>query len=168
MDLTIREMTSADLGPRFLETLAGLSEVGLSVREAEEVARHRLGHGIRTYVALCRGQIVGTASLLLEGKFLHRGGLVGHIEDVAVHRDFRLRGTGTAVVGYATEEARSWAATRSSSTASSTWFPSMPGWATVRTTPACALISSNRGLRKRGQGSGVRREGTRGKSGVCF
>ena len=106
MDLTIREMTSADLGPRFLETLAGLSEVGLSVREAEEVSRHRLGHGIRTYVALCRGQIVGTASLLLERKFLHRGGLVGHIEDVAVHRDFRLRGTGTAVVGYATEEAR--------------------------------------------------------------
>jgi glucosamine-phosphate N-acetyltransferase len=105
-DLTICELTSADLGPRFLETLAALGEVGLSVREAEEVYRQRRGQGVRTYVALWRGQVVGTASLLLERKFLHKGGLVGHIEDVAVHRDFRLRGTGTAVVGHATEEAR--------------------------------------------------------------
>ena len=106
MELTIREMTPADLGSRFLETLTSLSEVGLTVREAEEVYRQRLGQGIRTYVALYRGQVVGTASLLVERKFIHRGGRVGHIEDVAVHREFRLRGAGTALVGYATEEAR--------------------------------------------------------------
>jgi glucosamine-phosphate N-acetyltransferase len=106
MDLTIREMTTADLALPFLETLTALSEVGLSIRDAEEVQRQRRAQGIRTYVALWRGQVVGTASLLLERKFLHRGGLVGHIEDVAVHREFRLRGTGTAVVGHVTEEAR--------------------------------------------------------------
>jgi len=106
MELTIREMTAADVAPPFLETLAALSDVGLSVREAEEIYRQRRGQGVHTYVALWRGQVVGTASLLLERKFLHRGGLVGHIEDVAVHRDFRLRGTGTAVVGHVTEEAR--------------------------------------------------------------
>ena len=106
MELTIRAMTPADLGNRFLETLASLSEVGLTVREAEEIYRHRLGQGVHTYVGLSHGQIVGTASLLVERKFLHRGGRVGHIEDVAVHRDFRLRGAGTALVGYATEEAR--------------------------------------------------------------
>lgn len=104
--LTVRQLTPADLGPRFLETLAALSEVSLSAREAEEIHRQRHRQGIRTYVALWGGQVVGTASLLLERKFIHKGGLVGHIEDVAVHRDFQLRGTGTALVGHATEEAR--------------------------------------------------------------
>ena len=105
-ELTIRELTPSDIGPRFLETLAALSEVGLSVCEAEEIHRQRLRQGIRTYVALCRGQVVGTASLLLERKFIHKGGLAGHIEDVAVHRDFQSRGAGTVLVGHATEEAR--------------------------------------------------------------
>ena len=106
MDWTIREMTPADLHHGFLEALASLAEVGLQPWEAEEVFRRRLGEGVRTYVAVQRQQVVGTASLLVERKYIHRGGLVGHIEDVAVHRAFQLRGVGTALVGHATEEAR--------------------------------------------------------------
>jgi glucosamine-phosphate N-acetyltransferase len=106
MEWTIREMTPADLNSRFLETLASLSEVGLTPDEAEPVFRRRLVQGIRTYVALQGRQVIGTASLLVEQKYIHRGGLVGHIEDVAVHRTWQGRGIGTAVVGFATEEAR--------------------------------------------------------------
>jgi glucosamine-phosphate N-acetyltransferase len=106
MDLTVREMTASDLGGRFFEALAALAEVGLTAREAEEVFHERQRRGVRTYVALWRGQVAGTASLLLERKYIHRGGLVGHIEDVAVNPSCQVRGVGTALVGHATEEAR--------------------------------------------------------------
>jgi glucosamine-phosphate N-acetyltransferase len=106
MDWTLRELTPADLHNGFLEALASLAAVDLLPWQAEEVFRQRLGQGVRTYVAVHRQQVVGTASLLVERKYIHRGGLVGHIEDVAVHRGHQLRGVGTALVGHATEEAR--------------------------------------------------------------
>jgi glucosamine-phosphate N-acetyltransferase len=104
--LTVRGMTALDLSAGFLDALASLSEVGLTPAEAAEVFRNRLRLGIRTYVAFMNDRVVGTASLLLEQKFIHRGGWVGHIEDVAVHRDHQQHGIGTALVQYATEEAR--------------------------------------------------------------
>jgi glucosamine-phosphate N-acetyltransferase len=104
--LTIRELIAPDLSAGFLDALANLSEVGLTPVEAAEVFRNRLRLGIRTYVAFLCDHVVGTASLLLEQKFIHRGGWVGHIEDVAVHRDHQQEGIGTALVQHATEEAR--------------------------------------------------------------
>jgi glucosamine-phosphate N-acetyltransferase len=104
--LTIREMTARDLSAGFLDALASLSDVGLTPAEAAEVFRNRLRLGIRTFVAFMNDRVVGTASLLLEQKFIHRGGWVGHIEDVAVHRNHQHHGVGTALVQHATEEAR--------------------------------------------------------------
>lgn len=51
-------------------------------------------------VAVSGGRVVGTASLLVERKLIHDGGLAGHIEDVAVST--RLQGSriGTALVEY--------------------------------------------------------------------
>jgi glucosamine-phosphate N-acetyltransferase len=106
VDLTIAELTGPDLGNGFLETLASLAEVKLTPTEAAAVFRNRLRAGVRTYVARVGERVVGTASLLLEQKFIHGGGWVGHIEDVAVHRDCRLQGIGSALVRHATEEAR--------------------------------------------------------------
>jgi glucosamine-phosphate N-acetyltransferase len=106
MPLTIRELTGPDLGRGFLEALTALAEVGLSREEAAEVFRARLRAGVRTYVAVIGNQVVGTASLFVEPKFIHKGGRVGHIEDVAVHPVCRQHGVGTALVQHATEEAR--------------------------------------------------------------
>jgi glucosamine-phosphate N-acetyltransferase len=78
----------------------------VSFEEAAEVFRARLRAGVRTYVAVAEGRVVGTASLVIEPKFIHKGGRVGHIEDVAVHPDCRLRGVGSALVRHATEQAR--------------------------------------------------------------
>jgi glucosamine-phosphate N-acetyltransferase len=104
--LEIHDLTVADLSAGFLEALASLAEVGLTPAEAEPILRNRLTAGVRTFVARVAGRVVGTASLLLEQKFIHRGGWVGHVEDVAVHRDFQHKGVGTALVAHATEEAR--------------------------------------------------------------
>jgi glucosamine-phosphate N-acetyltransferase len=104
-ELTIRELTVADLDNGFLEALSSLSDVGLTPEEAIPFFQERLAAGVRTYVACAGVEVVGTASLLLERKFLHRGGLVAHIEDVAVRRDLQRHGVGTQLIRHVTEEA---------------------------------------------------------------
>ena len=106
MELHITELTAPDLSLGFLEALASLTEVGLSPQEAGPIFRQRLKAGIRTYVARRDGRVIGTASLLVERKFIHRGGLVGHVEDVAVHQGYQRQGIGTALVAHATQEAK--------------------------------------------------------------
>jgi glucosamine-phosphate N-acetyltransferase len=106
MRVRIRELTGRDLTRGFLETLAALAEVGLTPEQAAEVLRSRLRSGVRTYVACAGEEVVGTATLLVEHKFIHGGGRVGHIEDVAVRRDCQEHGVGSALVRHATEEAR--------------------------------------------------------------
>jgi glucosamine-phosphate N-acetyltransferase len=105
MDPVIREITGPDLARGFLETLASLAEVNLSFEEAAEVLRARMRAGTRTYVACVGERVVGTASLVVEPKFIHKGGKIGHIEDVAVHPDARHLRVGSALVRHATEQA---------------------------------------------------------------
>jgi glucosamine-phosphate N-acetyltransferase len=106
MNVTVRELVGFDLNQDFLDALASLTEVGLTPQDALPIFRERIKAGIRTYVAIYQDRIVGTASLFVERKFIHRGGKVGHIEDVAVHKDCQRRGIGTALVAFATAEAR--------------------------------------------------------------
>ena len=47
-----------------------------------------------------------TTTLLLEPKLIHGGGLVGHIEDVAVRKAYEGKRVGSAVVGKAIQRAR--------------------------------------------------------------
>src|SRR5947209_7904113 len=108
MDVYIRELYGRDFDNDFLETLAHLAEINLSVEEAKAIFRTRLGMGIRTYVALDQEKVVGTISLLVEQKFIHGGGHVGHIEDVAVHPAYVGQGIGSALVRHVIEQARKW------------------------------------------------------------
>lgn len=106
MDIRIRMLFGSDLTNGFLEVLSALSEVNLSVNDAGEVLRERLRTGIQTFVALAGDRVVGTASLLMEKKFIHGGSYVGHIEDVAVHRDFQGLGIGKSLIHRIQQEAR--------------------------------------------------------------
>lgn len=105
MDMAIRELRGPDLANGFLDTLSDLSVVDLDVQEAGEILRGRLKAGTQTFVAIHEGKVVGTVSLLVELKFLHKGGKVGHVEDMAVHRDFRHRRIGSALMEHATKMA---------------------------------------------------------------
>ena len=106
MQPVIREMTGPHLAQGLLESLTALAEPNLSFEEAAEVFRARLRTGVRTYVACIGNQVVGTVSLIVEQKFIHKGGKVGHLEDVAVHPDSSGLGVGSALVRHATEQAR--------------------------------------------------------------
>jgi glucosamine-phosphate N-acetyltransferase len=99
-------MYGFDLSQDFLDTLASLSQVNLTIERAREVFRERLRKGIRTIVALIDNRPIGTASLIIEEKFIHGGGCSGHIEDVAVHKDFQGRGIGAALVHHLVEQAK--------------------------------------------------------------
>ena len=49
-------------------------------------------------VAIDDKKIVGCITLLIEQKFIHDGGLVGHIEDVVVRKDYEGKGIGMKLV----------------------------------------------------------------------
>lgn len=106
--LAVTELTEALIGEDFLETLSHLRETELSVQEARDVLLKRISGGIRTFVVLLLPEetIVGTASLLIEQKFIHKGGKVGHIEDVTTREGYEGLGVGRAVTMHAVEQAR--------------------------------------------------------------
>lgn len=99
----IRALEESDFSRGFLEALGSLAPVDLSPEEALTIWRERSTAGIHSVVAEADGRVVGTASLIVEKKFIHRGGMVGHIEDVAVHRDYLRQGIGTQMVEHLTK-----------------------------------------------------------------
>lgn len=57
-------------------------------------------------VAEADGKIIGTTTLLIESKFIHNGGKVGHIEDVVVDKNYQGKGTGEKIIKYVLEIAK--------------------------------------------------------------
>lgn len=105
----VRELTAADLKNGFLETLANLGDVGgLAPAEARGLFKAmKSNHVYHPFVAVADdGQIIGATTLLVEQKFIHSGGLVGHIEDVVVRKGHEGRGVGGSVVKAAVDKGR--------------------------------------------------------------
>ena len=97
---TIRLMDATDLRRGFLVALGSLKPTELTDEQALDVFRRRMRSRLKTYVALRDDRVAGTASLFTEPKFIHNGGIVGHIEDVAVHTAYQHHGIGSALVGH--------------------------------------------------------------------
>lgn len=110
--MIIREMTAfQDLKDRgFLEVLESLRPVGLVTEDEYGGVFRRIitNPMITIFVAEdeTSRQIVGTITLLTEQKFIHKGGIVGRIEDVAVKKGWESRGVATALIQKAIERAR--------------------------------------------------------------
>jgi len=97
-------MKRIDLTEDFAKTLSYLSEVSWNVRKLEEIYYWRLQHGVRTYVAYT-DKVIGTASLLIEYKFIHSS-YAGRIEDVVVDKHHQGKGIGKALINHAVQEAK--------------------------------------------------------------
>ena len=110
IDYIVRELKKEDLksSKGFLKTLENLSTVGtIDQKKAQDILDYINSKDGHIYVAIdAAEQIIGTATLLVEQKFIHAGGKVGHIEDVATREGYERKGVGKAVVGYAVEEAK--------------------------------------------------------------
>ena len=98
--IEIREIEEDDLERGFLETLDYLRNVsGLDKNKAREILKkikQNPNHII--HVATNDKKIVGSTALFIEQKFIHDGGLVGHIEDVVVRKDYEGQGIGMKLV----------------------------------------------------------------------
>lgn len=105
-NLQIRESTQSDyhFGLReCLEQFAPLSCYELF----DQQFRKRREFGVLTYVAEDdMGLVCGTASLLIEPKFIHENSSVGHIEDVSVYPGYHGHGVGALLVNHLLEVCR--------------------------------------------------------------
>ena len=99
-ELIIREIIESDLENGFLESLDNLREVSnLEHNSAKSILEGILENENHiVHVAELDGKIVGSTTLLIEQKFIHEGGFVGHIEDVVVKKEFEGQGIGMKLV----------------------------------------------------------------------
>ena len=106
--IIIREIEEDDLENGFLETLDFLRNASdLDKNKANEILKkikQNPNHII--HVATDGEKIVGSTTLLIEQKFIHDGGLVGHIEDVVVRKDYEGKGIGIKLVTSLLERAK--------------------------------------------------------------
>jgi len=104
----IRQIQENDLFQGFLESLDSLRKTSdLEEDNAKLVLKKiRSNQNHVIMVADLDGQIVGSITLLIEPKFIHQGGLVGHIEDVVVRSELQGKGIGENLVNAALEYAK--------------------------------------------------------------
>lgn len=109
MSILIRKIKERDFENGFFETLSNLTTVGDIYSNDElkkEIIRRVLenqNHIIIVAEDLESSKIIGTATLLIEQKFIHNGGRVGHIEDVATRKGYEGRGVGREMIHKLTE-----------------------------------------------------------------
>lgn len=107
-EITIRKIAESDLENGFLETLDSLRQASnLDKNKAKAILQkiaQNPDHVI--FVALEEGRIVGATTLLIEQKFIHDGGKVGHIEDVAVSKNLQGTGIGEKIIRFALDYAK--------------------------------------------------------------
>ncbi|KAI3399531.1 hypothetical protein diail_6553 [Diaporthe ilicicola] len=86
----IRALRQSDFHAGFLDCLRVLTTVG-DITEEQFAERFewigRQDGGYYILVIEDGGKVVGTGALIVERKFIHNLGLVGHIEDIAVAKD---------------------------------------------------------------------------------
>jgi glucosamine-phosphate N-acetyltransferase len=101
-DYTIRPILRSDFHRGYLDVLRVLTTVG----EISEEAWNKRFDWIRSrndeyyLLVVCDGEdrVVGTGSLIVERKFIHSLGMVGHIEDIAVEKNQQGKKLGLRII----------------------------------------------------------------------
>jgi len=99
-NIEIRELEEKDLFNGFLGSLDSLRKASdLSPKKAKEIFKKiKSDKNYKIYVAILDSKVVGTATIFIEQKFIHDGGKVGHIEDVAIRKNYHEKGIGQRIV----------------------------------------------------------------------
>ena len=100
MTVKIRKLQEKDLFNGFLESLDSLRKASdLSPEKAKTIFKKMRSIPDHTiYVAVFDSKIIGAATIFVEPKFIHKGGKVGHIEDVVVSKEHQGEGIGLKLI----------------------------------------------------------------------
>ena len=101
-DITVRKLQKEDLWNGFLQTLDSLRQTSNIDKKTAEKIFDKINSNPDHIVAVAviEGKIVGSTTLLIETKFIHNGGKVGHIEDVVVDKKYQRKGIGEKIIIY--------------------------------------------------------------------
>jgi len=101
-DIIIRKLQKDDLWEGFLITLDSLRQASSIDKKTAEKIFDKINSNPDHIVAVAviEGKIVGSTTLLIETKFIHNGGRVGHIEDVVVDKEYQKKGIGEKIITY--------------------------------------------------------------------
>ncbi len=108
--VTVRELKREDIQNGFLQTLDALRQNSSKIVPEKAYAIFEKINPNPYHivaVAVIDGRVVGTSTLLIESKFIHDGGIAGHIEDVAVRTDLQGKRVGRKIIEYLLEVAKS-------------------------------------------------------------
>ncbi len=110
MEVELRKAEEQDL-PSILPLYAQLGQDNGRILSLEQagiiLARMRGYPDYHLYVALAQGEIVGVFALLVMDNLGHLGAPSGVVEDVVVREDWRRRGIGQEMLGFAREYCKS-------------------------------------------------------------
>lgn len=99
-EIIVRKIVPADLDNGFLESLDALRKTSNIDKKKAKAILEKISknpdHMI--FVASMNGKIIGSTTLLIEQKFIHDGGKVGHIEDVVVSEKHQSEGIGATII----------------------------------------------------------------------
>ena len=99
-EIEIREIEEDDIEKGFLDSLDFLRKASDYEKndpyEILKKIKQNPNHII--HVAVDDNKIIGSTTLFIEQKFIHDGGLVGHIEDVVVRKSYEGQGIGMKLV----------------------------------------------------------------------
>jgi len=93
----------------YLKALDALSPTDLNFKKWEDkqflfsILNQRKIKGVHSFVAINGTDVLGTASVFLEPKVIHHGGIAAHIEDVAVIKPKQKMGIGKSLVRHIIE-----------------------------------------------------------------
>ena len=101
-NIIIRKLQKEDLQNGFLQTLDSLRQTSNMDKKIAEKIFDKINSNLDQIVAVAviEGKIVGSTTLLIEIKFIHNGGKIGHIEDVVVDKEYQRKGIGEKIIMY--------------------------------------------------------------------
>jgi len=104
-EVIIRELKKEDLWNGFLTSLDSLKEASSINKEKAYAIFEKINSNPDHIIAVAEidGKIVGSTTLLIESKFIHNGGLVGHIEDVVVDKNYQGQKIGEKIMKFLIE-----------------------------------------------------------------
>jgi len=107
-EIIIRELKEVDLWNGFLKSLDSLKQASNIEKSKAKEIFEKINANPDHIIAVAEfdGKIVGATTLLIESKFIHDGGLVGHIEDVVVDKEYQGQKIGEKIMNYLIEIAK--------------------------------------------------------------